>query len=335
MLMIISVDKVVSQTKGNGRQKTVARFSCDFCGSYFDRQIGPNQVDSLKIKFHYCERSCLYKKQKDRFSQSAKNLVKKETNKFNKVVEIYCIFNEKNGKHYVGQSVCAKRRFASHIYSAIKKKDNHLFAKAIRKHGADSFTLSVVTTCNSLIAAQAERYWIDYFQSNDPKFGYNSTSGGENNPGFYVNDEVKQKISQKLKGHPKLSHKGENNPFFGKKHSCESLQKMSESHKRHKPTPETIEKIRSSCIGMKRSKESVEKSAASRRGQKRSEAARLKMSLVHRKRLDASHPDAASKTCQFCKAEFFPKQPLTPGNIKSHQQKRFCSRECARLGRRI
>jgi hypothetical protein len=109
---------------------------------------------------------------------------------------------------------------------------------------------------------------------------------------------------------------------------------MSESHKKHKPTSETIEKIRRSCTGIKRSKESVEKSAASRRGQKRSQEARLKMSLVHRKRFDFSHPDATSKVCQFCKSEFFPKQPLTPSNLKAHQEKRFCSRECARSGRK-
>ena len=137
--------------------------------------------------------------------------------------------------------------------------------KSMTKHGVEHFSFEIIEEVDNELLNEKEIYWISYFNSQMPN-GYNMTSGGEgtNNYSRPQSDEERQKkgesIKQFLIDHPeeiearrtrlkeqwqdpeyaekitavlkeqaeinKERFKGEGNPFYGKKHTEESLAKM-------------------------------------------------------------------------------------------------------------
>jgi group I intron endonuclease len=142
-------------------------------------------------------------------------------------VIIYKITNRINGKIYIGQTVRSLQyRWKCHRHA----NDNCVFHKAIRKYGAENFTVEQIdTACDGEELNRKEKYWIAYYNSTLPN-GYNSTDGGDN---CFVSEAVRKKQSERRKGVPtgrKLY--GEANPFYGKTHSEETRRKLSEHAKR-------------------------------------------------------------------------------------------------------
>jgi group I intron endonuclease len=163
---------------------------------------------------------------------------------------VYTATNVENGKNYVGQtSMSLRKRLYKHSYDA-KKGSSSLFHRAVRKHGLDSFEVQAVfETGNRESINNAEKVWIILLQADNSKFGYNLTAGGE---GGQPTPEIREKMSQKklgnaveiervrqmgfasrgrrsskeLKAHLSKVHSGENNAFFGRRHSEESKLKM-------------------------------------------------------------------------------------------------------------
>ena len=64
-----------------------------------------------------------------------------------------------------------------------------------------------------------EEYWISYYHSTDPNFGYNLSNGGHSS----LSEEACKKISEKAKERYKDKTK---NPMYGRKHSDETKKKM-------------------------------------------------------------------------------------------------------------
>lgn len=93
---------------------------------------------------------------------------------------VYILYNTKNGKRYVGQTIQSfPTRWRKHKSHA-KTHQTHL-ARAIRKHGAESFVHQILI---SDIETQAEldnceKVIINLFNSGSPEFGYNETKGGQ------------------------------------------------------------------------------------------------------------------------------------------------------------
>lgn len=114
---------------------------------------------------------------------------------------IYKITNSINSKVYVGQTVQSlEKRWTHHRWRSGTK--NHPLYAAIRKHGLDSFQISVIEelptgTPIEFLNAR-EIYWIAFYQSLSPT-GYNLTSGGDGK--FFLAEEVKAKISNTKMGH--------------------------------------------------------------------------------------------------------------------------------------
>lgn len=94
--------------------------------------------------------------------------------------KIYIICNKLNNKVYIGYtSREIDKRFSEHCNLHIKQ---HLHL-AIAKFGIDNFSIQLIESFNNKESAlEAERFWIGFFRSWDPKFGYNFTLGGENTP---------------------------------------------------------------------------------------------------------------------------------------------------------
>lgn len=109
------------------------------------------------------------------------------------IFTIYCHTNKTNGKRYVGitrRPVAV--RWSQHV-AAAKMGSKLYFAKAIAKHGKESFEHEVLETTDGIDSAnEAEQWWIAHFGSDDHVLGYNLSRGGT---AYNSNPESRRKIS--------------------------------------------------------------------------------------------------------------------------------------------
>lgn len=93
------------------------------------------------------------------------------------MVGIYKITNLKNGKVYIGQSVSVEARLNSHRREL--RKNNHVnvwLQDDYNIYGEDSFNFELIYGCRSVYLNQAEKYYIEKYNSTDRDFGYNIVS---------------------------------------------------------------------------------------------------------------------------------------------------------------
>ena len=93
---------------------------------------------------------------------------------------IYKITNILNNKVYIGQTIRpVEQRFKRHINDAINNKLNTHFANAIRKYGKENFTIEIIDSADKQwVLDNLEQYWIIYYNSTDPNYGYNESYAG-------------------------------------------------------------------------------------------------------------------------------------------------------------
>lgn len=116
---------------------------------------------------------------------------------------VYLHTNKINNKKYVG--ITSKKPEYRWNYGKGYKQNNH-FWRAIQKYGWDNFEHEILLS--GLFANEAceeEKRLIALYQSNNPSFGYNNTSGGDS--GYTLSDEARNKISE--------ANKGEKNSNYG------------------------------------------------------------------------------------------------------------------------
>lgn len=113
---------------------------------------------------------------------------------------VYTIFNQNNGKFYIGKSINPSKRWKEHKYLASSgSKDCPKLYAAIRKYGTDSFIHTAIQSFNnendSLLA---ETYYINFF--NAIKFGYNCLEDTSSRKYYIVSKETRLKMSISKKG---------------------------------------------------------------------------------------------------------------------------------------
>lgn len=131
-----------------------------------------------------------------------------------------------NGKVYIGQTIHSLNdRKARHIYDAYQRSMAYAFANAIIKYG-DLLKWEILY--DNIPIEQLNKLEIKTIEEYDSyNNGYNSSLGGEGSKGNILTEETKSKISAANKG--KLI--GNKNPMFGKTHSNNAKQKISQTHK--------------------------------------------------------------------------------------------------------
>lgn len=116
---------------------------------------------------------------------------------------VYMHVNKINDKKYVGVT-CRKPEYRWN-YGKGYWQNKH-FYNAINKYGWDNFEhLILFSNLTHDEACEKERELIEYYNSNNQKYGYNNTSGGDVN--FALSEEAKIKISE--------ANKGEKNANYG------------------------------------------------------------------------------------------------------------------------
>lgn len=163
---------------------------------------------------------------------------------------IYKIINKINNKVYIGQSINIKQRLSEHK-SKLRGNyhNNYHLQKAWNKYGEDNFTFEIFKICGEDLLDSKEIYWINYYNSINGDYGYNSESGGHKNK--HLSELHRQKISK--------SHKG-------KKVSDKTKRKISENSKGKKKSEEMKSKLREANLGKKHSEETKQKISKNKKG---------------------------------------------------------------------
>ncbi len=153
-----------------------------------------------------------------------------------KLTGIYCIRHISSGKCYVGQSVDIQKRIKEHFEYQV----GFYLGNAIRKYGREAFVFEYLELCSEENLDSRECHWIAVLDCMHPN-GYNLRSGGARGRHSELS---KQKISKGKIGKKRpppteqarrnlsAASLGKKNHFYGKRHTAESKQKMSESTKR-------------------------------------------------------------------------------------------------------
>jgi len=153
---------------------------------------------------------------------------------------IYSITHIPTGKIYIGSSVNVSRRLKEHIQQLNKKLHGNAHLQNYwNKFGHEEFIIEILEwaknyTYENLL--KMEKFWIDFYQSSFPDFGFNILNDPTDFKLFEKHRSVstKEKISLKLKAF----YTGENS----KKAIATSINNLS------KITPESKEKSRQSLI---------------------------------------------------------------------------------------
>ena len=91
---------------------------------------------------------------------------------------IYKLTSLANGMAYVGKSTDVKKRIADHFKSSIGIKSiaDQAVHHAILKEGFWNWTIEILTYCEKERLNELEKYYIEFFKSQE--FGYNKNGGG-------------------------------------------------------------------------------------------------------------------------------------------------------------
>ena len=201
-----------------------------------------------------------------------------------KIQGIYKIRNLLNGKVYIGQSINFNKRFSDHRLKIANKKYKHPLYDSMRCYGIENFEFIVLEWINDVSKLnEREQYWMDYYQSYTPEFGYNIAIGAI---GVKHSEETRKKLSDINKGKRhsdeskkkmSLSHKGKIRTEEHRKHLSEAMK-----GKKKKPhSSETRLKIGLGNKGKIVSEETRSKIARSEKGKIVTKETRLKQSLSH------------------------------------------------------
>lgn len=139
-----------------------------------------------------------------------------------------------NGKRYYGITKQQKSKYR--WKNGKGYKDNQHFTNAINKYGWDNIEHIVLfDDLTESEAKELEQYFIQWYQTANPQYGYNQSLGGEGgNSGCERTDEWNKKISE--------AHKG-------KKHSEETKQKLREKNLGKIISEETKKKMSKANLG--------------------------------------------------------------------------------------
>ena len=196
---------------------------------------------------------------------------------------IYKFTNRINGKVYIGQTIKEYQRYQAHKHCY----GDSLLHRAINKYGFENFDYDVIERLDEELLDEREIFWISYYKSNNNKFGYNLTDGGEGSRGRKLTEQHKQKLIDGRKNTPvsvetkmKLSviMTGRIRSEEHCKHLSESLKGRAATNKGKPMSDKQKKKISETLKGRPLSEETKKKISESHKGRPLSEEHKCKIS---------------------------------------------------------
>src|SRR5699024_10047733 len=133
---------------------------------------------------------------------------------------VYSITNTKNSKKYIGSTVDYEERVKSHLRGLRGGyHDNRKLQKDFNIYGEESFKFEILHEIKDDIDRERfklEEQAVKFYESYET--GYNLSYDGRGN--YVVTEETREKFRDNAKG--------DRNPFYGKTHSIEVKNKLSE-----------------------------------------------------------------------------------------------------------
>lgn len=257
-------------------------------------------------------------------------IINVENNKIPGVYFIYCVSNK---KIYIGSSKNIFKRWKSHFNKLKLNSHNNLHLQAAwNKYGELSFQFNIIEITNNLI--ERESYYLSLLEK---EFCFNQMSVKN---GYAMTEELREKLRMARRG-KKLTEEqrkarsllftGENNPFYGKKHTEETIKKLREINIKISQTEEAKKRIKEAIalarlanLGKKRSEETKEKIRLSKLGKKRPLEVIEKIKETKRKNPQIVSEETKEKIRQAC-LKNGNKPPNHLGKKRSEETKRKMS----------
>lgn len=173
------------------------------------------------------------------YPSSQRDMIRKDNNG---KIGVYAWFNKINGKIYIGSGNPLYLRISDYYQKGyLESRTNLSIVRALNKYGMINFSLIILEYTESENVIFSEQEWIDKL---NPEYNINPVAG--NSKGYkhklesidkmrnaalgrLHTDEVKLAMSE--------SRKNENNPFYGKKHSLDSIALMKSAAALRKDLP--------------------------------------------------------------------------------------------------
>jgi cytochrome c oxidase subunit 1 len=140
------------------------------------------------------------------FFEDFKNNKRDIYKELRKKAGVYLFINNITNDLYVGSSINLTKRMVSYYYYVNSdKKSNLVIIRAIKKYGAENFSLGILEFCKQdhYICIELEQKWMDLYK---PKYNVLTTAG--NSFGYKHSMETINKLKEKLTkdNHPKFGY---------------------------------------------------------------------------------------------------------------------------------
>ena len=151
---------------------------------------------------------------------------------------IYCIQNVVNGKIYIGQTKEYRTRMKFHLRSFKKGTHCNPYLQRVFNRDSGLLSISIIETPDKSLLNKREVFWINFFNSTNPKKGYNLSPGG--NVIFHQHTEERRENSSR-----KMKQMWKDGTLSTVRHTDETKNKMSKSRREfYKDKPKSGAKIR-------------------------------------------------------------------------------------------
>ena len=180
------------------------------------------------------------------------------------MAELYKVYAHitPNNKIYIGITKSTKPESR---WGAVGQgyRSQQLFNRAIQKYGWKNIKhIILLENLSKTVADECEKYLIAKYQTNNSKFGYNLTAGGDGIKGYKFSDEHCKQQSIRLMGHStseetrkkigyanSIALKGKTLPIEVRQKISKSLSGKNNPNYGKSPSPESIEKMRQKQLG--------------------------------------------------------------------------------------